>query len=238
MNTDYNHRIATHYAAYRPPLHSIILEKVLPENSTFSKGLDVGCGTGYSTIALSKYCTNVVGIDPSQSMLDRAIKHSKINYLQGSGEDIPLPDDSVDIITLAGSLFYMDLNVVASEINRVGRKDALIIPYDFKILLDDILISLSIREEENDFEYEHSLNFSDQDGFKEILVRHEQINLEFLGDQLAHVLLSEPHLYKKFCTKYSTGNPFENLKDALVKAGNHFFIKADIYYSVYRISDD
>ncbi len=235
MSDFYNQQTAKHYSAYRPPLHKIILKRVLTESQHFSDGLDIGCGTGYSAIALANYCSNVIGIDPSQSMLDRATRHPKIKYLKGSGEDVPLAEDSVDVVTLAGSLFYMDVNVVASELQRVCRKDAVIIPYDFRILLDDILATLSISQQKSDLEYDHTLNFSGQSGFEEITVRQEQIKLELVGDQLAHLLLSEYHLYDKFCSKYSTENPFGDLKDSLVKAGNHFVIKADIFYSKYRL---
>jgi ubiquinone/menaquinone biosynthesis C-methylase UbiE len=237
MNTDYNHTIASHYAAYRPPLHKIILKKVLSGDKSFSTGLDIGCGTGYSTLALATYCSNVIGIDPSQAMLDRAIKHFKISYSKGSGEGIPLQDSSVDIVTLAGSLFYVNLEKTVSEINRVCKQGALVIPYDFRILLDDILKTLSIHVEENNLEYDYDLNFSGQKGFEEVIVKQEQISLELLGDQLAHMLLSEHHLYKRFVKKYSTKRPFENLKNELVKAGNHFFINADVYYSVYHASN-
>lgn len=235
MNSDYNQPTAAHYSAYRPPLHDIILKRVLANSSAFSNGLDIGCGTGYSAIALATYSRNVLGIDPSQSMLDRATDHPKIKYVKASGEKIPLPDHSVDIVTLAGSLFYMNLNVVGSEIKRVCRKGALVVSYDFKILLDDVLESLSVSQKENELEYDYRLNFSGQEGFEEILVKQEQINLELLGDQLAHVLLSEPHLYEKFCDKYSTEKPFKRLVESLVKSGNHFFVKTDLFYSKYQL---
>lgn len=84
----------------------MILERVLFEEEVFNQGLDVGCGTGYSAGALAKYCTHIYGIDPSQSMLEEARPHEKITYRQGRGQDLPLPDKSIDVVTFAGSLFY------------------------------------------------------------------------------------------------------------------------------------
>lgn len=170
-------------------------------------------------------------------MLDRAIKHKKINYLIGSGEKIPLHGHSIDIITLAGSLYYSDVKQTASEVRRVCKKEAIVILYDFKILFGDIIESLSIHKEENDLEYDHTANFSAHKEFEEIIVTLEEINLECLGDQLAHMLLSEHHLYTKFADKYSNKDIFVKLKSELVKSGNHFFIKANIYYSLYRFTD-
>src|SRR5690625_4484968 len=68
----YDANAAAHYAAYRPPLHAMILGRVLTGNASFDIGLDIGCGTGYSAVALAKYCKFVYGIDPSPSMLNRA----------------------------------------------------------------------------------------------------------------------------------------------------------------------
>lgn len=82
MNEKYDRAIATHYSAYRPPLHDIILEYVLLENEIFSVGLDVGCGTGYSAIALTKYCSQVHGIEPSSSMLQEAIEDEKLPIIR------------------------------------------------------------------------------------------------------------------------------------------------------------
>ncbi|MDZ7718847.1 MAG: class I SAM-dependent methyltransferase [Balneolaceae bacterium] len=242
MKTDYNHAynhaIAAHYAAYRPSLHSTILEKVLPEDPMFLKGLDVGCGTGYSTLALAKYCSNVIGIDPSQSMLDRATEYPNVKYVEGSGEEIPLPDDSIDIVTLAGSLFYINLNKAASEIRRVCRKEAVIIPYDFKIQLNETLALLGLDHQTTKKEYDHTVNFSGVDGFKEIVNKQDQINIECTGAQLAHLLLSDPNRYNRIAKKFETENPFRKLKESLIKSGNHFFVKANLFYSKYHLGEE
>jgi hypothetical protein len=42
----YDSAVAAHYAAFRPPLHRPILERLIRPGETFSVGLDVGCGSG------------------------------------------------------------------------------------------------------------------------------------------------------------------------------------------------
>ncbi|MEO9894623.1 methyltransferase domain-containing protein [Aurantibacter sp.] len=79
MSADYDTINAEHYAAYRPPLHQVILEKCL-QKKTHNIGLDIGCGTGNSSIALAKFCNRVIGIDPSKSMLERALLHAIVSY--------------------------------------------------------------------------------------------------------------------------------------------------------------
>ncbi len=70
MTEEYNQAVAEHYAAFRPPLHQLILKKLLNPGERLQSGLDIGSGTGYSAIALSGYCDHVIGLDPSESMIE------------------------------------------------------------------------------------------------------------------------------------------------------------------------
>ncbi|WP_436716151.1 class I SAM-dependent methyltransferase [Roseiconus lacunae] len=54
MAHQYTDAVASHYAAYRPPLHELILMRVISNQTRFCDGLDVGCGTGRSSGALAK----------------------------------------------------------------------------------------------------------------------------------------------------------------------------------------
>ena len=75
MSDQYNESVASHYSAYRPPLHQLILQRAELGTATFPIGLDVGCGTGRSSVALADFCEQVFAIDPSQPMLDAATPH-------------------------------------------------------------------------------------------------------------------------------------------------------------------
>lgn len=81
----YDTLAAHHYAAFRPPLHTRILERVIHPGESFQTGLDVGCGTGHSTLALRRHCAHVIGLDPSQAMLDAAQAHAGITYRPATG---------------------------------------------------------------------------------------------------------------------------------------------------------
>jgi ubiquinone/menaquinone biosynthesis C-methylase UbiE len=55
MRERYDQVTAGHYAAYRPALHSLILRRVFSDADSFDVGLDGGCGTGHSAIALAAH---------------------------------------------------------------------------------------------------------------------------------------------------------------------------------------
>ena len=236
MSEYYNQTVAIHYSSYRPPLHEMILEYVLSNEEVFNKGLDVGCGTGYSAVALAKYCLHVYGIDPSQSMLEEARPHEKITYQQGTGEELPLPEKSVDVVTFAGSLFYTKSELLVKELKRVCRNRALVMPYDFEVLLDDVLLQCGINLEKSGSDYDHKVNFSDSADFIEIVIGNEQINLEVTAPELAHILLSSSHRYEAFVDKYHVSDPFPVLVREIERTKEQQCLKVNTYFSKYQLN--
>lgn len=91
--------------------------------------LDLGCGTGRFTEALAvRFDAEVIGVDPSQKMLDQARSKSseaRIRYEHGRGESIPLPDNSVDLIFMSMIFHHFeDPALVARECRRALRGGA------------------------------------------------------------------------------------------------------------------
>jgi ubiquinone/menaquinone biosynthesis C-methylase UbiE len=90
--------------------------------------LDLGCGTGRFSEALAEeFDANVVGIDPSRTMLDEAQIHrtdSRVFYARGSAEFIPLKTNSVDVVFISMAFHHFtDPGAVAVECGRVLRRD-------------------------------------------------------------------------------------------------------------------
>ena len=67
--------------------------------------LDIGCGTAYKTLRLSKYYNHIVGMDPSPDMLKHATKniHAKsinnISVISGVAENLPFHTKKFDVVT-------------------------------------------------------------------------------------------------------------------------------------------
>ncbi len=61
--------------------------------------LDIACGEGYGSAALlNSGARSIIGVDISQEACDHARKKYGIDARVGSAEEIPLPDQSVDVI--------------------------------------------------------------------------------------------------------------------------------------------
>ena len=89
--------------------------------------LDLGCGGGFMSEALANKGAKVIGVDPSEAAIAVAQDHAKgqglaINYKVATGENIPLPDQSVDCVVCVDVLEHVaQLDRVLDEVHRVLR---------------------------------------------------------------------------------------------------------------------
>jgi ubiquinone/menaquinone biosynthesis C-methylase UbiE len=85
--------------------------------------LDVGCGTGISTIY---WGCRAAGIDPSEGLLSKADK-TKAEFIKASAEDIPFKDNTFDWVIAITSIHNFDnIDKSLDEMRRVGKKDFVI----------------------------------------------------------------------------------------------------------------
>ena len=116
------------YERGRPPYPAAALDWLLPGGPC--RVLDLGAGTGKLTRQLAAAGHDVTAVDPSEGMLAelRRVLPGVPAHL-GSAEDIPLPDDSADVVLMAQAWHWVDPDRAAPEIARVlspgGRLGAL-----------------------------------------------------------------------------------------------------------------
>lgn len=87
--------------------------------------LDVGMGTGLvarEIIALTGEAHRLVGVDPSSAMMAQADLPAAVRRINGRAERLPLPDASVDFITMGYALRHVsDMAGAFAEFARVLR---------------------------------------------------------------------------------------------------------------------
>ena len=84
--------------------------------------LDLGAGTGKLTRALVSTGAGVIAVEPGEAMLRelrRAVPAAQA--LHGAAEDIPLPDKSVDAITVGQAFHWFREDEALPEMHRVLR---------------------------------------------------------------------------------------------------------------------
>ncbi|SRR6056297_329973 len=239
MSSEYDKVSAFHYAAYRPELHKSILHSCLG-NQKFTRGLDIGCGTGVSSVALSHFCTNVIGVDPNEKMLSQAVTEDNINYQLMVGNNLPFANGSFDICTYAGAWWYGKSQALLEETIRVSAKNGTILLYDFELDFKKIYNSLNLFPPDLGG-YDHRSNFENLDtsSIQFVSEKTEEMELLLAPTEIGHLLCSEKPIYNQLVLKFGTIDTF----DHLVKIVTDYFGQANIpvtavtYYTLYRLLD-
>jgi ubiquinone/menaquinone biosynthesis C-methylase UbiE len=125
--------VAERYARARPAFHHHVidrLEVLLADSLPFGRALDVGCGTGGSTIAIERLATTVVGIDPSLPMLRRADTGSASAFAAGQAERLPFQNTSFDLVTASSAFHWFERSSFLAEARRVLQKGGKLVVYD------------------------------------------------------------------------------------------------------------
>jgi SAM-dependent methyltransferase len=84
--------------------------------------LDLGAGTGKLTRQLVPVAESVVAVEPDdemRAMLERVLPG--VESHAGGAEAIPLPDGSVDVVTVAQAFHWFDPEAALAEMHRVLR---------------------------------------------------------------------------------------------------------------------
>jgi len=123
---------AERYANGRPYFHPLAIKKigaVCCETGRVNRALDVGCGTGQSTLALVEVADKIIGLDNSTEMLSHAAGHAQISYVEARAEQLPFDDGAFDLVTVGLALHWFDQQQFMLEARRVLRQGGWLVIY-------------------------------------------------------------------------------------------------------------
>lgn len=124
------------YDKYRPSPPIEIIHQALNylNQPKANRVVDLGCGTGLSTKVWADVATTVIGLEPSQEMIDiaknKANPHHNIHYQTGYSNAMPLEDNSIDIVACSQSFHWMEPQSTLKEVDRVLKKNGVLVIYD------------------------------------------------------------------------------------------------------------
>jgi ubiquinone/menaquinone biosynthesis C-methylase UbiE len=113
---------AERYAKGRPYFHPQVIEIIktyLAISKPIEHAIDVGCGTGLSTIALKDIARKIVGTDISSEMIALAPVDPQINYYIAPAEALPVNDNEFELMTLSSVFHWIDRSRFFKEARRV-----------------------------------------------------------------------------------------------------------------------
>jgi ubiquinone/menaquinone biosynthesis C-methylase UbiE len=113
---------AARYALSRPFHQHVVIERIrafLKITRPVRRALDVGCGTGMSTVALKAIADEVVGLDSSPAMLSHARRARGVRYVNSCAETLPFADETFRLITVSSAFHWLDRKRFLAEAARV-----------------------------------------------------------------------------------------------------------------------
>jgi ubiquinone/menaquinone biosynthesis C-methylase UbiE len=99
--------------------------------------VDLGAGTGLSTLIWAGAARQVTAVEPSAEMravmqrkIDAAASATRFSVISGTAEDTGLDDSSADIVTVSQAMHWFDAGRALPEIARVLRPGGVLAAYD------------------------------------------------------------------------------------------------------------
>jgi ubiquinone/menaquinone biosynthesis C-methylase UbiE len=98
-----------------------------PSGWTGRTFLDLGCGTGFHLPRWAEHASRVIGVEPHPDLVAVARRRTRrlanVELLQGTAQDIPLPDASVDVVQARWAYFFgPGCEPGLRELDRVVRR--------------------------------------------------------------------------------------------------------------------
>jgi SAM-dependent methyltransferase len=109
---------ANAYAHFRPRYPAVLFHYLALRSPDTRVAWDCGTGNGQAATGLAERFARVVATDPSAAQIARARAHPRVTYRVAT-YDSGLENDSVQLVTAAHSLHWMDVNAFVGEARRV-----------------------------------------------------------------------------------------------------------------------
>ena len=122
--------VAEVYDAARPTLPLVIVDILTTMASVPRPRLvvDLGSGTGLSTLVWADRALHVIGVEPNPEMRAQAERRARsvgaektVTFCPGLAAETGLPSASADIVTCSQSLHWMEPDATFAEVDRILR---------------------------------------------------------------------------------------------------------------------
>ena len=129
--SDHFSQVATDYAQFRP-VYPAQLFSFLGQLCASRKDVwDCACGNGQASVALADVFERVIATDLSAAQIASASLDPRIEYRVAPADASGLPDQSVDLVTVAQALHWLELPRFYAEAQRVLRPSGVLAVWSY-----------------------------------------------------------------------------------------------------------
>lgn len=123
---DHFSKKAAAYAAFRPRYPAALFAFLASHAPRRVLAWDCATGNGQAAVGLAEHFERVIATDASAAQIGAATPHERIEYRVARAEASGLADASVDLVTVAQALHWLDLDAFYAEVRRVLVPDGVI----------------------------------------------------------------------------------------------------------------
>lgn len=114
------------YSAFRPSYPAGLIDRIVGLAPGRDLAWDCATGNGQAAAQLASHFARVLATDASASQLSAAKAHPRIAYRIAPEDDSSAEDGSIDLVTVAQALHWLDLTRFYGEVRRVLKPGGLI----------------------------------------------------------------------------------------------------------------
>ncbi|MCA9657381.1 MAG: class I SAM-dependent methyltransferase [Myxococcales bacterium] len=119
------------YARHRPRYPAALFARLAELAPGRERCWDCATGNGQAAHALAEHFSSVIATDPSAEQLSQAPAHPRIDFRCERAEASSLAPASVDLITVAAALHWLDHPAFFREVRRVARPGAVLAAWSY-----------------------------------------------------------------------------------------------------------
>jgi len=125
---------AAEYARFRPAYPEALFDYLASVVSNRNAAWDCATGSGQAAIALAKHFQSVIATDASEKQIANAQPADRVHYRVAPAEKSGIDSNSIDLITVAQALHWLDLPNFYAEAKRVLKPGGLIAVWNYDFL--------------------------------------------------------------------------------------------------------
>lgn len=128
---DHFSKLAAGYASYRPGYPPELFAAIAAAAPGRSRVWDCATGSGQAATGLAVLFDLVIASDASGRQVAAAPANARIRYVVARAEAAPVRDGSVDVVTVAQALHWLELPEFYAEARRVLRPGGLMVAWTY-----------------------------------------------------------------------------------------------------------
>jgi|SRR5579863_134599 len=128
---DHFSQLAALYSAFRPTYPPALFDYLASLCRERHLAWDCACGSGQATVALAQRFDRVVATDASAQQIGAAPAIARVTFRVAPAESSGLEPGSVDLVSVAQALHWLDLGAFYREVHRVLRDEGMLAVWSY-----------------------------------------------------------------------------------------------------------